>query len=147
MLCNMTPILQSTVTWVSGVVGVAVAPPVGVDTRWGQGLVMTRSMAGNRARETPWRSILPVTTSHVQVTDDNLIYILCLFTVILLYLRVVKFCDSQINFMGKSMCRDRIMIRGCSLEDTLLYIYYFITNKFYIQLFKKITFDVFRLKP
>lgn len=108
---------------------------------------MTRSMAGNRARETPWRSILPVTTSHVQVTDDNLIYILCLFTVILLYLRVVKFCDSQINFMGKSMCRDRIIIRGCSLEDTLLYIYYFITNKFYIQLFKKIMFDVFRLKP
>lgn len=62
---------------------------------------MTRSMAGNRARETPWRSILPVTTSHVQVTDDNLIYILCLFTVILLYLRVVKFCDSQIIFYGK----------------------------------------------
>lgn len=90
---------------------------------------MTRSMAGNRARETPWRSILPVTTSHVQVTDDNLIYILCLFTVILLYLRVVKFCDSQINFMGKSMCRDRIMIRGCSLEDTLLYIYILFHNE------------------
>lgn len=44
------------------------------------------------------------------------------------------------------MCWDCIMICGCSLEDILLYIYYFIMNKFYIQLFKKIMFDVFCLK-